>query len=368
MGPFKRRHAEHKGAAPGPTTRRVEATLYTGPVTLEVVGESFHQDTLWSIVGGVTDEYVRHEVIAALVPEFDNPYDANAVAVQIDGQVVGHLPRDLAPLYRGVVLDHMHDTGRAVALTGMICGGGWRGTTRGALGVFLEHDPADFGLAEPSAQYATGSPRTGASEVAAGHGLGWLDALPVADRPAIAQLRAGLERVTDPVERHFVYAALEHRLYHARELYAEALEEFDQACVAHDGEMDTIRPALIASLGGVPLLETYKQACIRAAKAQRWSDVERWAERGLTIYGDNAIREEAVEDLAKRFNHARAKLAPRTKRGHQHEPPAAAPQHPQPVVIGAVVTETLRCSRCGGVFQREVTRGRKPLTCPDCRA
>lgn len=39
-------------------------------------------------------------VLVELVPETDNPHDANAVAGHVDGKVAGHLRRDVAAKYR----------------------------------------------------------------------------------------------------------------------------------------------------------------------------------------------------------------------------------------------------------------------------
>ena len=47
-----------------------------------------------------------------------------------------------------------------------------------------------------------------------------------------------------------------------------------QRAFQHDTEMDRIRPALHAKFSGaVPLLETYKQQCIRLQKAKDWTVV-----------------------------------------------------------------------------------------------
>jgi hypothetical protein len=70
-------------AVPG----RVEATLYEGDETLHVVGESYRQDTLWRIVGGRRAEPVREKIVALLVPEPENEWDANAIRVLTGGQL-----------------------------------------------------------------------------------------------------------------------------------------------------------------------------------------------------------------------------------------------------------------------------------------
>ena len=61
---------------------------------MRVVGVSHYQPALREISGRTADEEVRVEKIAVFVPEPDNPHDANAIAVHIDGQLVGYLSRD----------------------------------------------------------------------------------------------------------------------------------------------------------------------------------------------------------------------------------------------------------------------------------
>jgi hypothetical protein len=101
----------------------------------------------------------------------------------------------------------------------------------------------------------------------------------------------------------------EARLYAARDLYDRALDEYDEACRRHDAEMDVIRRALVTKWGKVPVLETYRQMAVRQQKRKDWHACVWWCERGLALYGDAAAREEAVEDLVKRRNRARARLA-----------------------------------------------------------
>ena len=72
----------------------IEVALLDGNDDLEVVGESYYQENLWRLVGPRwPDERVRHHVYAVLIAEDDNPYDANAVAVWVQGLKVGHLSR-----------------------------------------------------------------------------------------------------------------------------------------------------------------------------------------------------------------------------------------------------------------------------------
>jgi hypothetical protein len=277
-----------------------------------------------------------------------------------------------------------------VALRGVVVGGGYYPDGAGRLGVWLDHDPRDFGIESsrwsnrsgPAGRSTapSGTMRTGFSEAWLtdaeddSYDLSWFNNLPDADRPAIATLRQLLATDPDPIDRHFQFAELEARLYRCRDLYETALEEFDEACVRHDAEMTSICEAFMAKWGKVPLLDTYRQMAIRQQKRKDWEACRWWTERGLALYGNNAAREDAVEDLLKRRNRALAKLeAPRQE--PQPSPPTATVPATEP--SEAAVTpakpvrgeiEILLCTRCGLTFERIRVRGRKPLLCPDCRA
>lgn len=154
--------------------------LLQGNENLGVVGESFYQDSLWSLVGGRGDpaRYVRVDTIAMLSAEPDNPYDRNAVAVSIDGLKVGHLSRQDAQLYLPGLLAVQRRYGRPIVLAGVIVGGGNRQDGRGLLGVFLNHDPEDFGVQRPLLpRPGRSGMRTGLSEELAASNSGWSDEL-----------------------------------------------------------------------------------------------------------------------------------------------------------------------------------------------
>jgi hypothetical protein len=344
--------------APKPTSRAVQVSLLDGDETLEVVGESYHQESLWSIVGGKTTEHVRQEIVASLVPESNNAFDANAISIWITELQVGFLSRDDAARYRPGLLALCKRLGTPIALRGHVVGGGQRGDGIGFLGVFLDHDPTDFGLAAASLSHAptSGHVRTGRHE--SGAAVSDLDALPLDDVGAIKQLRRLLKQEQDLVARHFTYAELEHRLYHCREVFASALDEFDEACQAHDHEMNEIRLALVVEFDGMPLLETYRQMCIRKQKAHLWEDVITWADRGVVLYGDDALTPEFVNDLRQRSANATERLNPGPR----------APRPPHAVTASTDPhTEELTCRRCNREFTRIVERGRKPTLCTACR-
>jgi hypothetical protein len=62
------------------------------------------------------------------------------------GLKVGYLSREDARRYRHGLQALEQKHGKPIALAGVIAGGGMRADGPGRLGVFLEHDPADFGL------------------------------------------------------------------------------------------------------------------------------------------------------------------------------------------------------------------------------
>jgi hypothetical protein len=320
MGLFDRLWGNGSAHRPGGADEKAPVHLFGGDDDLEIVGEASYQDALWQICGASPGDRIRHDVVATLVPEPDNPHDANAICVRVDGHRVGYLSRSTAVEYGPGLHRLMRDCGGHVQLHGLVIGGGHHNDGPGRLGVWLHHDPAHFGLAaRPSRPpdrppSAGGTMRTGLGDAWAtdvgddSYDLSWYDDLPDADRPAITMLRGLLATDPDPLDRHFQFAELEKRLYRSRDLYDTALDDYDAACRAHDAEMGTICQAFLAKWGKVPLLGTYRQMAIRQQKKKDWSACLWWAERGLTLYGTHAAREEAVEDLLKRRNRALAKI------------------------------------------------------------
>lgn len=110
--------------------------LASGP-GMKVVGESHYRDVIAAIAGGTRREAIKLVTSAALVPEPENPYDRNAVGVQVAGRKVGHLSRDdaaaFAPVLARLAAAGLVGHGRADIY------GGWdRGSTdRGDYGVTL---------------------------------------------------------------------------------------------------------------------------------------------------------------------------------------------------------------------------------------
>jgi hypothetical protein len=346
----------------------IAPTVLGGNETLEVVGESHYQDHLWQLAGGLQAERIRCAVQAVLVPEPDNPHDSNAVCVLIDDGVVGYLSREDAIAYRPGLAALMRKHGGSIALEGHIVGGGQRSHGLGMLGVFLDHDPRDFGL--NSRQIAhIGELRTGLSQAVAtdaeddAYDLSWYDRLSGRRAPDdIVTLRNLLVDEHDPVDRHFMLTELGKCLYASRDAVASALDEFDAVCEQHHSEMDAIRAALSEKFGRVPVIEMYRQAAIRCQKARDWPRVRTWAERGLAVYGSEAARPEAVADLQKRLAHADVKILDASASGRQR-PRQTTATTPTPTTE----LEILMCSHCGEAFRRARVRGRKPSRCPKCR-
>jgi hypothetical protein len=350
---------------PGWMRDGMQVQLCEGREDLEVVGEASYQDNLWRIVGGPSspNDRVRMEVHAVLVAETDNPFDANAVSVWVQGLRVGYLSREDARRYRPGLLALEQQHGKPIALAGAIVGGGMRVDGPGRLGVFLDHDPADFGLRPMAPPRASGSARrTGLSDAVAtdeaddAYDLSWMGDLPADDLRAIRMVRQLLGGEADPIDRHFMHAHLEALLYRSRDVFDSALDEYDQACRQHDSEMDSIRATFMAKWSQVPVLETYRQMAIRQQKVKNFEQALWWAERGIAIYGTDCARPEAVDDLRQRAASYRAKLSPQPRTSR---PRAVGPQQPE--------VEVLTCASCGREFQRTRLRGRKPLLCPECR-
>jgi hypothetical protein len=285
----------------------VRVALHGGQHSLDVHGESNYQDNLWRIVGGRQPDRVQAEVIAVLKAETGNAYDPNAVSVWIGGLLVGYIPRQLAPAYHAGVIVLEGREGMPIALHGRVVGGGTRADGPGQLGVFLQHDPTDFGVAQHGIY--SGEVYEGESGALGSHHLGWLATLPADPVSAIRKLRQLLGTLDDCIERHYLYLELEQRVYRIGLQVPTALAEFDAVCSSHDSEMDRILPALITEFNLIPHLRTYHQMAIRLAKAHDWHLVSQWANRGLELYGSRAGSIEWPADLQKRLAGAQAKIS-----------------------------------------------------------
>jgi len=65
-----------------------------------VTGTTHYQQALKSIAGDHGNTRAEVYCVAQIVPDPDNPHDDQAVRIDIEGNTVGHLPRDDARSYR----------------------------------------------------------------------------------------------------------------------------------------------------------------------------------------------------------------------------------------------------------------------------
>ena len=89
--------------------------LYAGVGGIDVVGEAHYRDGIDRVVAGPYAGGVRAIYWAQLVPEADNPYDANAVAARINGEHAGYLSKSDAKQYRPI-LEDLTAAGRQAAV------------------------------------------------------------------------------------------------------------------------------------------------------------------------------------------------------------------------------------------------------------
>jgi len=109
-----------------------------GTFSMEVVGESHYQRELENICGGRTVDGVNKIVQATLIHEDDNPYDNQAIRVDIEGMTVGHLNRKIARQYRRQLKEAGYP-GITANCSAKIVGGWDTGNgDRGYFGVFLD--------------------------------------------------------------------------------------------------------------------------------------------------------------------------------------------------------------------------------------
>ncbi len=94
--------------------------------TFEIVGESHYQKALSAITGGKTEDGVKVFSDATLRREPNNPYDPNAVRVEISNKTVGYLDRQKAVEYTDT-LSRLGLEGRVTKCEAKIVGGWDRG-------------------------------------------------------------------------------------------------------------------------------------------------------------------------------------------------------------------------------------------------
>jgi len=86
------------GEAPRATGRIPGSGLFAA----EVIGEGRHAADIAHILESATDNGDERLLDATLVIEDDDPHQSNAVAVQIEGKLVGYLPRATAQACRAL--------------------------------------------------------------------------------------------------------------------------------------------------------------------------------------------------------------------------------------------------------------------------
>lgn len=109
-----------------------------GSYSYQVVGESYYQEHLNLICGGKTDNGHEHYCTAVIIPEANNPYDANSVAVHVDGGKVASFNRNEAAAYR-TIMRHLNASGLVLECEAVIVGGWkYRNGDEGSYGVQLD--------------------------------------------------------------------------------------------------------------------------------------------------------------------------------------------------------------------------------------
>ncbi|MGH2941915.1 MAG: HIRAN domain-containing protein [Solirubrobacteraceae bacterium] len=104
--------------------------------TVAIVGEATFQPTIARACGPIRAERVHCAITAALVPEPENRYDPNAVAVYIGGEKVGYLSRRDALDYQPAMQALRAAGYQAGVCRGCIAGQG-PGSEKLNLGVYL---------------------------------------------------------------------------------------------------------------------------------------------------------------------------------------------------------------------------------------
>lgn len=119
----------------------LEMVQFPRGLPVAVVGESHYQDALERLCGGREEHGAHQECVALLVPEDMNPFDPEAIRLDIGGLTVGYLSRAAAKRYRPVA-EQLRSEGKIGVAEAVIVGGWDRGDgDRGHFGVQLDMNP-----------------------------------------------------------------------------------------------------------------------------------------------------------------------------------------------------------------------------------
>jgi hypothetical protein len=88
--------------------RNEDSSAPSGMFDVIVVGVSYYQEALAKICGNKRADGTALFKEATIVPYDDNPHDAHAVRVEIDGETVGHLGRKNAIIWRSKMISDYH--------------------------------------------------------------------------------------------------------------------------------------------------------------------------------------------------------------------------------------------------------------------
>lgn len=126
------------GKSPRKGTAISAVDLSSGDFDLSVVGESHYQDELGRIAAGRTKKRERVEFRAVLIPELNNKFDPQAVAVHADqGSLIGYLSREDAAEYQPAIIAMKETKGHYPACRAILIGG-YEG--KPSIGVVLDLD------------------------------------------------------------------------------------------------------------------------------------------------------------------------------------------------------------------------------------
>lgn len=107
-----------------------------GAFGLRVVGTFYYQEALHDLYGPRRPDGVKIADEGELVTEDENPFDPNAIALVVGGQLLGYLARENAILFRQAMADARIIAGRFpvhLLVTGGVS------TSEGRLAQFLVH-------------------------------------------------------------------------------------------------------------------------------------------------------------------------------------------------------------------------------------